>query len=614
MRSSLIQTALPFALLVVLAGIALPAAADPNPASLYSERGAWPMYRQWTFAETLHFARWIENMYEVKANGTASQRLAKLEQVLTDPEMNLLLDPGFLGEPSNPQLERETMHAMHQVIDCGKLTIALGAYYAYRRGLPWMNSRIVSGDGGDIRRSAFNVPVGVVSNLDYESRHKFFVDCVYGFNTGNYRIDPYRENAELSDTIPIAIDRRFMIPGTLFYFDGHVMILSKVDEHGEVYFLDSTTSPSRGIYAQHGFNAVTGVTPKSNGSNPVEAYAGCYRGFRAFRYPIAEVDETGEVTHVRRRSNEEMREFGYSTEQYERVRDLATKQRIVEGRYQLESFHEFVRTRMRTANSIDPAREIEAFATEFLAALRAREERVQAGWRDVRQHGPVVFPDGTFGANAFDAQGRWGQFATAETDANLRMQYFRLQSMLENAVAWARHEPGAVRLGKADARGWTPSTLAMALTNLKASILRDKTFTYTNSAGKPVRLSLLDVEKRLYDLSFDPNHPPELRWGAPANSAERRTALDSPTVLPDGSSMAMNEAYRRQIFYRTVTYRETDETYLRDMFTEGFPIREKTAPHMMSRWGVRKVPVLLPHIERPARAGQAQQTARRDAP
>ncbi|HPX42321.1 MAG TPA: hypothetical protein PLF51_17925, partial [Candidatus Hydrogenedentes bacterium] len=41
-------------------------AADPNPPTIHSERGAWPIRRQWTLAETRHFAQWIQHIYKAK--------------------------------------------------------------------------------------------------------------------------------------------------------------------------------------------------------------------------------------------------------------------------------------------------------------------------------------------------------------------------------------------------------------------------------------------------------------------------------------------------------------------------------------------------------------------
>lgn len=575
---------------------ALPAgAADPNPASIQSTRGAWPLYRQWNRAETQHFAQWIEHIYDMKRNGTVEQRLAKLEQVLTDPEMNLLLDPAFAGDRSNPQLDLETIRSMHQIVDCAKLTISLSAYYSYMRGLPWMHTSIRSGDGSDIRTAPYNVPAGTFSSFDYSNTHQFFVDVVHGFCTGNYRVEPFRTGGDISDTVPVAVDRRFLIPGTIFYMDGHVLILAKTDDQGELYFMDSTTSPTRGIYTQHNFNAVTGIVPAKSGA-PEEAYAGCYRGFRVQRYPIAEVDETGTVLKVRRRTDAEMKEFGFSTEQYEKLAELIRTQKIREGNLSLGSLHEFIRCRMRTAKSIDPGEVIRRFADEFLATLRHRETLVQQGWADVQANGPITFPDGQRSGNAFDATGRWGEFASAEIDANLRMRYYEMLSALESALEWFEHRPDYVVFARREVRTWTPVALACVLKDLKTRVFLSKTFTYRNSAGNPMRLSLYDVEKRLFDLSFDPNQPPELRWGAPMNSREAATAKDSPTALPDGSTMPMWEAYKRQTFYRTLTFRESEESYLRDMATEGFSVRYKLDQQLAKRWNIERPPALLPFV------------------
>jgi hypothetical protein len=98
---------------------------------------------------------------------------------------------------------------------------------------------------------------------------------------------------------------------------------------------------------------------------------------------------------------------------------------------------------------------------------------------------------------------------------------------------------------------------------------------YTNSAGKKVTLTLLDIEERLYDLSFDPNHPPELRWGAPEGSEERASAPETFTPVPGGARVAMEDGYRWQAFYRSLGQRETELSCLRGMFTSGYPIRDK---------------------------------------
>lgn len=115
-------------------------------------------------------------------------------------------------------------------------------------------------------------------------------------------------------------------------------------------------------------------------------------------------------------------------------------------------------------------------------------------------------------------------------------------------------------------------------------MFREKFFYYTNSQGHKVRMTLEEAEKRLYDFSFDPNHPPELRWGAKPGSEEYRTAHPGfPTPLPDGTRVSVEESYRLQTYYRTLCQREQEVSYLRGMFTEGFPLRYKF-DEQLAKW------------------------------
>ena len=547
-------------------------AVDPNPASIHSEGGAWPLYRQWTSAETRHFARWIHHLYERKCHGTREQQLAKLEAVLTDPDMNLLLSAEFAGEPSNPQIPARTMRAMHGVLDCGKLTVALSSYYAYRRGLPWMITRVRSGDGTDIRTSGGNIPCGSVSVLHYRSAHRFLVDAVQCFCTGNYRVAPGMQARFLSDTVPIAIDRRFVIPGCLCYVDGHVLLLAAIDEYGAPSFLDATVSPTRDIYTHNGLNAITGITPSSPGGE--EPYAGCFQGIRTHRFPIAETDDDGRVVRIRRRTDAEMAAFGYSVEQYDRMRELVDTGRIVEGELVLDAFHDFVRLRLRSAGHIDPEAVLEAFADQFVTALEEREQFVQAAWAEVTANGPIAFPEGDRNANVYSAGGRWGRWSSCLSDAALREEYFQVLGLLDYAVRWVEIMPEHVPLWPPrTGYTWTSNDLALVLRHEKERIFSERGVHYTTSRRERVFLSLNEVEGRLCAFSFDPNHPPELRWGAAPGSPEAANAPEVLTPVAGGEPLAMAEAYHREAYYRTATYRDVEESCLRGMFMEGFPTR-----------------------------------------
>lgn len=549
-------------------------AADPNPPSIRSNQGAWPIRRQWTPAETQHYAQWMENIYRMKTKGNVEQRTAKLERILTDPEMNLLEQPGFAGEGCNPQLPKGTMRYLHAVTDCAKLTQTLPAYYAYRRALPWMMS-YVSPVRGDPRTSEKNIPVGFESSFTSSSADAFFKAAVGGFGSGNYRVEPNNKNSQWSDSVPVAINREYLIPGAMNYTDGHCLILGEVDKYGELKFLNASTTVTKDIFTYNGMNTVVGITPMNpdNAGNPLE---GCFQGLRVMRYPIAETDRSGRVIKVRRRTDEEMREFGFSIEQYTRIGDMVTNHKIEEDGYTLQSFHEYIRYRMKTVDQVQPAQFLKEYTDEMLEMWKARETFVQEAWVDVQKNGFIVYPEERSNENIFQALGRWETWSSPSSDVDRRTKYFYLADWMDNAIRWYESQPQLIDLtGFEKYEIKTPSDLAVAIVKEKNRLFAEKSMQYTNTAGAKITLSLSDIEDRLYNLSFDPNHPPELRWGAPEGSEERATAKETYTPVPDGARIPMEESYYLQTYYRCVGQRETEISCLRGMFVVGFPIRDK---------------------------------------
>jgi hypothetical protein len=239
---------------------------------------------------------------------------------------------------------------------------------------------------------------------------------------------------------------------------------------------------------------------------------------------------------------------------------------------------------------------LRAFANDMLAGMHVREQCVQDAWRDVRDNGGIEFPERLGFTNIFNAPGRWGTHATALMDALSRGKYFDMQEWMDNAIQWFDLLPDFVSLDGLNKHAiWTSADLAAAMRKEKDRIFGETEFTYTNSAGEPVKLSLLEIERRMYDLSFDPNHPPEIRWGAKPGSEEAKAAPEMPTLLAKGKTVAMDEAFKREAYYRTLAQREPDETSLRQMFTEGFPIREKFDARLESRYKDYHSPPLVPH-------------------
>ncbi len=577
--------------LLLLASSAAAAAAEsiprcPNPPSIRGG-GAWPIRRQWTPEEVRHYARWVENIFDKKTQGTVEQRTAKIERILTDPEMNLLEHPDFRGAGSNPQLPRSVIRLAHNVMDCGKFTVFLPSYYAYRRALPWMVTYVRSG-GGDVRTAPANIPAGNANSHTTSSVEAFFRNTLQGFSSGNYRVELHGPNSEQSDTLPVAIDPDHLLPGCVNYIDGHCLLLGKVTPYGELRFLNASTTTTRDIFTYNGMNAVVGAPVDSE--SRLNQWEGCYQGLRVFRYPVAETDSSGRVIRVRRRTDEEMKAFGFSIEQYTRLEEMVTQRFIQEGDLRPESFHDFIRIRLKTVDSLAPLPYMDEYADEIVQVYALREDFVQDAWRDVQKNGPIVYPAERPDENIFQAFGRWETWSSPSSDVDRRNKYIYLADWVDYAVRWFGMMPEATDLTGLEAYDIrSQADLAKALLAEKERIFEERGIEYAKSNGDKVRLTLSEIERRLYDLSFDPNHPPELRWGAPIGSEERASAPQTYTPVPDGTRVPMEEAYRLQAFYRSVSQRETEMSFLLGMFTEGYPVRPKF-DRQVAKWFYREEP------------------------
>jgi hypothetical protein len=247
---------------------------------------------------------------------------------------------------------------------------------------------------------------------------------------------------------------------------------------------------------------------------------------------------------------------------------------------------------MKTVDSISPLKFMEQYVDELLDAYKFREDFVQDSWREVRQNGPIVYPENLDDDNIFQAKGRWETWSSPSSDVDRRNKYFYLADWLEYAIRWFGILPKFVDLtGLEKYNIRSQADLALALVAEKNRLFQEKFMQYTKSNGEKVKLTLADVEQRLYDLSFDPNHPPELRWGAPMGSPERASAPETHTPVPSGARVPMEEAYKKQAFYRSLGQRETTSSYLRSMFTEGFPIRDKLDAQV-GKWSYATAPVI----------------------
>ena len=105
--------------------------------------------------------------------------------------------------------------------------------------------------------------------------------------------------------------------------------------------------------------------------------------------------------------------------------------------------------------------------------------------------------------NIYGTDGLWEEFSTPSRDARLKVAFREFYDRNRQMVIEQE------QFGPSGAR-----ELAARLLQKYDELSGQLQITYVNSAGRKMTLSFADVNARLFDLSFDPYHSIEFRWGA----------------------------------------------------------------------------------------------------
>lgn len=505
-------------------------------------RGAYSILREWDRREVQRFAQWTTNVYEKKSGGTNPQRRAKLRGILEDEEMNLLLRPGFADNGNDPRkIPAAALAAMNAASACGTYPILQFIYYSAVRGLPISLTRVDS-EGGDIRYARGNHPVQRFDPVQYGDLASYVRAVCFSeqgnYTTGNWRTAP---DLEGTDTVPVAVSQGSTIPGlTLLYNpDGHGLMVARVSTTGNVNILDA--HPDGSVTCGQSLASVEQVLR----AVPEKARDRWYAGWRMIRLARAVTDKDGRVIGTRPCTNAEMRPWGYSDEQFTDI--VAIRKGLpvdVGGRpVRLDSFPEYVRTRLSTVDAVDPKQLLLEWANQLHTLFSERATFVAGAWQNVLAGGAITLPDDK---NIYQAEGRWEDWSSPSSDCDRKGAYFLAVDQLEAMVR--DYEPGRSRVVVS---GFgrpirTKQELADAILAEKRKLFDQRAVTFTTSRGQTVTLTLSAIESRLFTMSFDPNHPPEVRWGAAPDSPEAAGCRRIDTPLASGGELSLKESYARE--------------------------------------------------------------------
>jgi hypothetical protein len=384
-----------------------------------------------------------------------------------------------LNSPSNylkgPN-ENLNIEARFQYMDCGRFPYLLRGYFALKKGLPFSSAKSVepiSGEANDLRYTPEGNKV--------TSRNWMLPGKNDSYNTLFSSVDPastivHRVPAdhENTDMYPVRVDKSSIKPGTIYYDpSGHAGMVYKVDDNGVIHTLNANPESTIGRSRFNSNSFKWGANSKHGG------------GFKRFR-PI--VSDGG---YYRLASNHEISD--YSLEQYQ---------------YPPTTYYDFIAERMDT--NLTPTQELDDTLKELCGRVNAKTKSIASAFDSgLTQQSIDKLPE-----NIYGAEGSWEVYSSPGSDLRLNGTLADATSKVYKAIKEnpsLKHELAAIFSKHENSNACK--------------------FTYKNSLGQPVNLSLRDIFSRSYQFSFDPYHCPELRMGAPLGSPEMQSCNSDGTKI-----------------------------------------------------------------------------------
>jgi hypothetical protein len=406
---------------------------------------------KWDAAAETQFSSWIEKLGTARAAGKCS----KLGECLQNPEVNSLYGA------DDARLD--------VFADCADVPMVLRAYFAFKTKRPYAIA-VVNGTV----YGAENATTGSeVDQTNFQKIDELFNSVKVRVHSGFYRTKPEDQN---TDTYPITVNRKTVRPGTVFYDpNGHVLMVYKVELDGTVRLMDG--HPDNSLTIQR-FGEKFARGGRSQGG-----------GFRNWRPYQLETD--GRLV---RQPNFALPDFSADA-QYQAT-------------YSEGGYHKWVKKQLSSGGSEKPVVEFQERAKQLCVDVADRVISVNSAMaRGVHlQDHPAKLP-----VNIFGTEGDWESYSTPSRDARLKAAFRELHGFVKEttqAVGTSQKQYDFVDVTSKSALLAQYSSIWRALVDSPSC-----QFSYQSSSGQKKSFNIDDVANRLFDMSFDPYHCPELRWG-----------------------------------------------------------------------------------------------------
>ena len=445
----------------------------------------WDVRHNWSEGYENLYAAFVESIFDFPIDEDLTW--TSLHELTNDPDLNILFD--YYGEGEDTSLEMGP--------DCADLPYMVRAYFAWKMGLPFGFRQCSRGRAGQPPRCSnlqTNVSVTRANPVNTPAFQHFSRRNVRsGVHSASGRTHP---DDDETDYYPVAMSREALRPGTL-YADpyGHLLIIAQWIPQGVTNYgilVGADAQPDGTVGRRRFWRGSFLFTPETGDVGA---------GFKAFR-PLQWSRSRGEMASL---TNDELTnhpEFApFSLDQYAGTTDdfYSRMEEIINPR------------------PLDPVAMLVSLVDALDESVSRRVNSVNNGeaYMAERSFSEMEMPTGY---SIFETSGGWEDFSTPSRDMRLLISIDTVRLFLDR-VRVAPQRYGLPESGEGLTEGLAEIEAALA------ESLGSHSFTYSRSDHSTWTLTLADVvERRLgFEMSYNPNDCPEIRWVAPEESEEYAT-------------------------------------------------------------------------------------------
>jgi hypothetical protein len=453
--------------------------------SASASKSIWQTELSWSAETEAFYAAWVNSLFYEADESTSWKAL---HEVMYNKDQNFLYNHLGLNEDNPTEKIRVLMQP-----DCADNPFYMRAYFAWKMGLPFGYHECDRGSLGRPPKAGRWVTNDTPSSKAQPvlAFNSFIRKVMDGVHSGTARTALNEEN---TDYYPVALNRKSLRPGTVFADPyGHTLTIVRwiPQTPGHPGTLLSVDAQPDGTVAIKRFW-------KGNFLFSTTEVIG-EPGFKAFR-PIRTIKGHTDLV-----SNSELTDKSGFT-------NFALEQKGMSS----ETFYHTM-DRIINPKPLDPESALLDLIQALYEQLLVRINSVSVGENYMKTHPGVIIPMPAKVTGVFQAGGQWEDFSTPNRDLRLLI-----------AIDAILDFPERVRKNPEDFEKATlqsPEKLQKNLETILSKKLEELTITYVRSNETSQTLTLTEVLNRrdAFEMGYNPNDGPEIRWGAPENSEERST-------------------------------------------------------------------------------------------